>query len=145
MKNRRSIRNYLKIAKYPVTFWFYSQTLILYGYIVANFAMTVFARKLLGNGAETLDGGTISQLDDYLASIESFHLLGGVIIIVISLYLSVKMGQRVFGPTIPLERHINELVKGNYSVRTKLRKGDELQSLATALNQLSEKLEANKK
>ncbi len=51
------------------------------------------------------------------------------------------ISHRFFGPVFALRKHIEALLKGEYSHRTHLRKSDELKELAADLNQLSEKLE----
>lgn len=58
------------------------------------------------------------------------------------LIFAVILMKNVVGPVRALTRHIEELKKGNYDVKTTLRKGDELTALRDALNELSDALKA---
>lgn len=51
---------------------------------------------------------------------------------------------RIFGPTVPIQRHLDNLNEGNYESRIKLRPGDEFGPIADKLNTLAEKLQARK-
>ncbi len=56
-----------------------------------------------------------------------------------------KLTHSYYGPIVALNRYILELKNGNFSLRIKLRKGDELQGIANNLNELAETLEKRKK
>lgn len=66
---------------------------------------------------------------------------------VLAIYLAAMVGvswwytHRFLGPSIAFQKHLEEIAKGNYKYRTSLRKGDELESVANALNRVSEVLE----
>jgi HAMP domain-containing protein len=47
---------------------------------------------------------------------------------------------KIFGPTVPIRRHIHKLIEGDYSSRVHLRDGDELSEISEELNQLAEVL-----
>lgn len=55
--------------------------------------------------------------------------------------LTIAYSHRLYGPLIPLLRHINSLKNGNYSTRVVLRKNDELREVMLALNDLATTLE----
>lgn len=55
----------------------------------------------------------------------------------------VFLTHRFYGPLVPIHRHIEELKKGNFTSRLKVRKKDELQELCDQLNDLSEELQKN--
>lgn len=61
--------------------------------------------------------------------------------IFVGLY-TIRLSHRVFGPFVPIKRHIAELAAGNYSSRFRLRRDDELGEIMEALNELAEALEA---
>jgi len=47
---------------------------------------------------------------------------------------------KIFGPTVPIRRHIHKLLEGDYSSRVHLRDGDELSEIGEELNHLAELL-----
>jgi methyl-accepting chemotaxis protein len=51
----------------------------------------------------------------------------------------------IFGPKVPLERHVGKLIEGDFSSRIHLRRTDEFKKLAADLNRLAEKLEQSRK
>lgn len=67
-------------------------------------------------------------------------LLGQVLVWAGSIFIGVLVSHRVYGPLIPIVRHIRKLAEGDYASRVRLRKGDELEEVAGALNELAEKL-----
>ena len=59
----------------------------------------------------------------------------------LSIGLSIIASHRIAGPIYRIISFVRGLTSGNYSARLRLRKGDDLQDLADALNELAEKLE----
>lgn len=52
-----------------------------------------------------------------------------------------KLTHRYYGPLVSIEKFIDQVADGDYGSRVSLRKKDELQRLATKLNQMAENLE----
>jgi len=52
---------------------------------------------------------------------------------------------RIYGPIIPIRRHIQSLVDGNYSSHISMRAGDHLKEVVDDLNRLAEVLENKSK
>lgn len=72
-----------------------------------------------------------------------FCLLVGVFFVgLFVIFMGVKLSNRIYGPLIPLLRHIQNLKQGVYSSRVVLRQNDELTELRDALNELAATLEA---
>lgn len=72
-----------------------------------------------------------------------FTMVGGVFAIgLFVIYLGIKISNRIYGPLVPLLRHIDNLKKGVYSSRVTLRRHDELSEIRDALNDLAANLEA---
>lgn len=71
-----------------------------------------------------------------LGSLAAILLSGGACFI-----FAIILTHRFYGPMVPVLRHIEELRKGNYSSRIRLRQTDELQDLSEKLNALTEELE----
>ena len=57
-------------------------------------------------------------------------------------FIWLRFSHRILGPTVAFERHIDELCRGNYQSRVRLRKKDEMIEMQTALNRLAEELQA---
>jgi len=56
------------------------------------------------------------------------------------LVMWIMYSHRIFGPTVPIRRHIGALLSGDYQSRITLRKRDEFKDIAMDLNRLAEKL-----
>ena len=56
--------------------------------------------------------------------------------------MGVRLSNRIYGPLVPMLRHIQNLKQGIYSSRVVLRQNDELIELRDALNELAAALEA---
>jgi signal transduction histidine kinase len=52
-----------------------------------------------------------------------------------------KLTHRYYGPLVSIERFIDEIAKGKYKNRVKIRQKDELQRLADRLNDMAASLE----
>jgi signal transduction histidine kinase len=86
------------------------------------------------------------QVVDYVRGTlnSSLWFLSSVMLIVAICVVIVwiQYSHRIFGPLVPISRHIAELRKGNYSSRVMLRKKDEMLDLKDILNQLAADLQA---
>lgn len=60
---------------------------------------------------------------------------------VVAVWRGLRLSHRIWGPMIPLRRHVGELTKGNFKSRVHLRTGDEFTELSDDLNGLAESLE----
>jgi HAMP domain-containing protein len=56
-------------------------------------------------------------------------------------FLVFKLTHRYYGPLVSIERFIDEIAKGKYKNRVKIRQRDELQRLANRLNEMATALE----
>lgn len=52
-----------------------------------------------------------------------------------------RMTHRIFGPLVSIERFVDQIARGQYDRRVKIRKRDDLQRLAEKLNIMAEQLE----
>lgn len=68
--------------------------------------------------------------------------LGAFLIGLFCIYMGVKLTNRIYGPLVPILRHVQNLKQGVYSSRVVLRQNDELTELRDALNELAANLEA---
>jgi HAMP domain-containing protein len=85
--------------------------------------------------------GTVSVLERVINDATHAGLWGVVIMSVMTFALWTYFSHRIFGPTVPIRRQIENLCAGKYSERIQLRKYDELKDVAGALNRLAEVLE----
>lgn len=113
----------------------------LLGFLVVSFnhALARYNDKFHGTadvGLTIGDSFTISFL---------IIILIAVLIGILSIYMGIKLSHRIYGPMIPLNRHIEKLIEGDYKSRVRLRKGDELTELSEALNRLATALEERHK
>jgi HAMP domain-containing protein len=95
----------------------------------------------------------MGDVDPELAAVLNNSLMPGllemigalVLVAALMVILLIKTSHRYYGPLVPIQRHIENLIKGNYDTRIHLRKGDELTELSASLNKLAETLKAGKK
>jgi signal transduction histidine kinase len=71
-------------------------------------------------------------------------IVGAFFIGLFIVYMGVRLSNRIYGPLVPLLRHIQNLKQGVYSSRVVLRQNDELTELRDALNELAANLEARR-
>ena len=69
--------------------------------------------------------------------------IGGLLVgYVVGMFVLVfKLTHRYYGPLVSIERFIDEITKGKYKYRVKIRQKDELQRLANRLNEMADALE----
>lgn len=123
--------------------------------------MTAFVAVLLGaflyfafgnliDSVSYSSGGTSYYEDEInMQLIYLFRYCGALFVMYVLLLAAVCVAytHRLIGPFRPFSRHIDELVKGNYSHRVVLRKGDVrlLNQYAEKLNDFAEQLEKKEK
>lgn len=93
-------------------------------------------------GVENLPA--MNTLHELQSTVTMIGVFGLALIALTSLAHWLLLSHRIFGPTIPIRRHVQKLAEGDYSTRLKLRGGDEFQELVSDLNHLAETLESRK-
>jgi methyl-accepting chemotaxis protein len=81
----------------------------------------------------------------YMADARWWLLLAIVIFLIVNIAISIFFTHKLIGPTVAFSRQLNSLIAGDYSTRVNLRKGDSFLDIAEKLNQLSEKLQNEKR
>ena len=76
----------------------------------------------------------------YVQSMSWWILLAICIYILVNMCLSIWYTHKMVGPTYAFRRHIKSLIKGDFTAKTALRKGDVFAQLAGDLNELSDAL-----
>jgi HAMP domain-containing protein len=83
----------------------------------------------------------ISAVDEILSEITAFGAGGSFLLAFLCALFWLMYSHRIYGPTVALRRHIDNLKQGNYQARIRLRKHDELKNIAADLNSLAKILE----
>jgi hypothetical protein len=145
-KNKRSLRNLLinGEAQSNLFYWFLA--------LSAFFAITLGVVIFLGMEDFFSQVMAASQLEEELGKsfIENWnqtkYLLLGFLIVYVSGVgaLTITYTHRLVGPMVSFKKHLDELIKGNYSTRIHLREKDYFRDIAGKLNELAEKLESKK-
>lgn len=97
--------------------------------------------------AEVNFGGnaaTVAALHGLLGRATMIGTFGLGIFGVAAILMWVVFSHRIFGPVVPIRRHVEKLIEGDFSSRIALRSADELKELAADLNRLAEKLSEKK-
>lgn len=113
----------------------------------AAVVLLAVSRELITVKLNELVGGSIvgRQTVDQIINILSNDIF---ILILITAYAGVQtilFTHRIYGPMVPLKKHIESLKAGNYESRVKLRKHDELLEFEDMLNELAAVLEEKHK
>jgi HAMP domain-containing protein len=144
LKNRRKVSNIVvdgpALLRFSVPFF-----VLLIGALVVIQAMS---RKLAGSIAQfeaSEPNANIAFLTKLTTEITTLGMYGIVFLGVATYVLWVFYSHAIFGPKVPLERHVTKLIEGDFSSRVHLRRSDEFKKLAADLNRLAEKLEQSRK
>lgn len=87
-----------------------------------------------------LDAEIANAIRGSLTATLAIALMLSAVLSAFAMMLGIQMSHRLYGPLIPIQKHIEELKNGNYASRIHLRKNDELQELQDSLNELAEEL-----
>lgn len=144
MKNRRKVSNVVvdgpALLRFSVPFF-----VLLIGALVVIQAMSW---KLAGSIAQfeaSESNANIAFLAKLTTEITTLGMYGIAGLGIITYALWVFYSHAIFGPKVPLERHVGKLIEGDYSSRIHLRRADEFKKLAAELNRLAETLEQSRK
>lgn len=94
-------------------------------------------------GPENLS--VMNALHEMQGSVTQTGMIGVTVFIAVSLVLWIFFSHRIFGPVVPMRRHVQSLIKGDYDSRIYPRASDEFKELIADLNRLAEVLEKKKK
>lgn len=145
-KNQRRLLNYIVSGK-QLRLVFLCALAFAAGY----FILAVSAgSSLLSRIATASQRHEVSPLFQHslLGSIQDWVLsisLSGTVLTFLIALIMVFLTHKVYGPLVSIHRFVKSLRGGDYSARLQLRPSDELQELATDLNDLAETLERRQK
>ncbi len=146
MKSQRKFSSIIINPKYQlkVAFYFFAFSFITLGFLVWYFTLSIKNSLSFLQKTYSIDIEVIESIQNNLSSFTNVMSLTFIGFLITVFLIWLKISHRIFGPLVPLTRHIKELQNGNYSSRAMLREGDFLIELKDELNLLAENLE-NKK
>ena len=139
----RSIANILVEPKGQLRYAFFLfgagifMMMVIVIYLLLSFNKTIESLHALYQ----IDGAVIDHLQLSLYSTLTMVVIFGFILAAVTISIGVALSHRIFGPIVPLKRHVESLIEGKYQSRVQLRKKDEFQDLAVELNRLAANLE----
>ena len=132
-KGRRSWRN--------IRFLPSNKLRLFFSALIALLLFAIFIALDLINRISLLQSAEL-QMESPVKVVSQLSILVGILLLLASgsLFFSILFSHRIFGPMVPILRHIRMLSSGDYSQRIRIRKGDEFGEIVDALNELTEKL-----
>lgn len=111
--------------------------------IVFGFVMFTLS-NIVGKIAQISNLGEDIQLPVQNAILSAWVVCAVVFVAfaVLSVAMGILITQKVIGPTVPIRRHIAELKRGYYKIKSRLREHDEFQEIMDDLNDLARTLES---
>ena len=76
----------------------------------------------------------------YLKS-SSFVMVSGAVVVTLVLWRVLILSHRLAGPIYRLEKDLQDIARGKFSMRIKFRKKDELHSIADGINRILDEIE----
>ena len=114
---------------------------------IALFAAIPFVYLL--EATDGLLAGYSEELTGSFARLQTVTAMAaGLFLVLISgawIQFSLRRSHKIAGPVVNIARIIDEFSKGNFSATVTLRKQDELQAVAAALNRMADKLQARER
>ena len=119
------------------------------GVALIVFAIIAMALVLANSIVTSLDLlSSAGQFDEAAAELikrSLYYGIAGISVMTVclgiySFWAVIRFTHRVYGPVVPILRAINEFNNGNFDARIQLRKSDELNEVAEALNNLAKNL-----
>jgi nitrogen fixation/metabolism regulation signal transduction histidine kinase len=116
--------------------------------ILSSLILAAIIYGLSASSTTTVFENSRLQLKSTADFILPLLVFGGLIVIVaagaVTFIITLFVSHRIAGPVYRLEKDIAEVTKGNLNVTFRVRKNDEFQSLAEALNQMVKSLRDKK-
>lgn len=143
-RERRSIRNLVQDPRVQYGYALYFFAFAVVAAVINQMFMVsafrgILSRTLLGTNIDpaTLQATVGAPLQALALKMTLMYPILGMACAAFAIWVT----HRFVGPQVALRRHIRRLQKGDYSAVCRLRTGDELVSVAAALNELAGELE----
>jgi signal transduction histidine kinase len=137
----RSFTRFLLFPRKQLKYAYFHFLLIAISVLIINLVAYHKFATLVTN---TTNNQMNEMLSEYTLSVSLVTLITLVVMGAFTFVIEIVFLHRFVGPLLPLIRHLNALLDGNTTYRTKLREGDEIQELADKLNQVSAMLDSKK-
>lgn len=137
---KRRLRNYLVRPRQQVRIMF---VVLSFGILSITFVTGYFMYYNVTLVAEMRQREPIAAvlLGNFISPMFQKIIAGQILLWVISVVVGLVITHRIYGPLVPILRHIRRLNSGDYASRVHLRGKDEMGELAEALNELAATLE----
>lgn len=141
-KNSRSIFRFLLFPKKQIKYALFHFLLICISVSIVNFYSYAKYKEL----AQISQNNTTNLLlTEYVYSIIATTLFTMIAMGVLTFLLVIAFLHRFVGPILPILKHLDAILVGNYKHKTQSRPGDELNEVVEKLNSISQNLEDNNK
>lgn len=142
VRNKRKLKNFFIKPKFQLKYTYY-QVAAGFGF----FGTTVFLinQKLIEidvvlQNNVVIDALIQQQLQNIYTDITKITLIGFACYVAFTFVYAMLLTHRISGPMIAIVAFIDELKKGNYGFKRKLRRGDELVPISNSLHELAQLL-----
>ncbi len=142
VRNKRKLKNFFVKPKFQLKYTYYQ---VAAGF--SFFGTTVFLinRKLMEidvvlQNNVVIDALIQQQLHNIYTDITKITLIGFACYVAFTFVYAMLLTHRVSGPMISIVTFIDELKKGNYGFKRKLRRADELVPISESLHELAQLL-----
>lgn len=140
---RRIFRTFVNNGKRQYFYGFANIFFVLFVILIIN---TIYLLKFTEvSEICTLSGGSINieGMTGHMNFMIIGSLSGMLIAGILCFGFAILLTHRFFGPMIPINRHFDDMMKGNFDGQIQLRKDDELHDLCKRLNELTTELKEN--
>jgi HAMP domain-containing protein len=138
-ENRRKLQNFVIDPKAQMRLAQPFGVLLL---ISVGMVMMIFWQifSLHGDMGDSVHAQDLPVLKTILSKVVLTASLGIGLMGLLAVSLWIYFSHRIFGPVVPIRRHIKNLMDGNFSGEIKLRSNDEFKDIAGDLNELTRHL-----
>ena len=77
----------------------------------------------------------------YYSRFNPVALVVCIVVVIVLSWRALILSHRLAGPVYRLEKDLQDIAKGNFSIRIKFRKKDELKSIAEGINRILDEME----
>ncbi|XOV88036.1 MAG: hypothetical protein ACFHX7_24275 [Pseudomonadota bacterium] len=136
--SKRKVKNLVVFPKFQLRLCsYFAISGLAFFAVVMGFAFVKLAevRNLMNNNPE-MDFQVQMQVNDAMFSVIQTTLAGFVLYIIFTSVFALIVSHRIAGPVVAIVAFIDELKRGNYEYRRKLRPRDELNEIMDGLNEL---------
>lgn len=143
MSNRRSLNRIFVSPRSQMkySFFLFGCGLTLMTIFFAYFMFTLNSTIKALSDVYQFDPEVTQTLQNSMLSAVLMTIAFSTVLTIISFMAGILMSHRIFGPMVPIRRHLKALIEGDYSSRLTLRKKDEFQDVAEDLNELAKVLD----